>query len=336
MWQWLGVRRKKPSQASPTMSSLPRSGHQISHANEHLRADIDRLEEFLFVWLLGAPSNQAEATKAPLNAVGQKLAARISRGEIQSLPRQTGVLPQLTRAVANPAATRQEIAGIVLGDPSLTEQLLHIANSPYFMTGDRQIESVDHAIFLLGMEGIRSVISAAIMRPMMAARNNAEARFAHRSWHWGISCARASELIAQANGQDSNGLFIAGLLPALAYLCLYREIMALLKDEQAVNAGGHPGYLYPLIRENAWPFCLQIAEDWALPARYHALLLEAQRPSPVSPHTPLNDGIILGTREVLRHAHQRNLPEEQLRALLRLSDEQFEPVRRRLVAMLRD
>ncbi len=334
MWQWLARRRGKADPKPKRTSSLPSSGQQTNADSKQLRQDLENLEGFLFAWLLNLPGKLPEPPADRLDALGKQLASRLNLRRLQSLPRQTGVLPQLMRAVANPNVTRQDIATIVLDDPSLTEQLLHVANSPYFKPDDRHIESVDHAIFLLGMEGIRNVISAAVMRPMMAARSNAEARFAQRSWHWGISCARASELIAHSGGQDPNGFFICGLMPSLAYLTLYREIMAMASESGTGNPADIRGLLYPLIREHAWHLCLQIADAWELPPRYHAILLEAQRPSPVSPHTPLNDGIILATREVLRHSHQRNLSEDSLKALLRISDEQFETVRGQLLEML--
>jgi len=336
MWQWLARRRSKAEPEPRRTSSLPSSGHQIGENSDTLRQDLESLEAFLFAWLLDLSGKLPEPPADVLEPVGKQLSSRLNLRRLQSLPRQTGVLPQLMRAVANPNVTRQDIATIVLDDPSLTEQLLHVANSPYFKPGDRHIESVDHAIFLLGMEGIRNVISAAVMRPMMAARSNAEARFAQRSWHWGISCARASELIAHSQGQDPNGFFICGLLPSLAYLTLYREITAMASEPENGDPASIRSLLYPLIREHAWQLCLQIADAWELPPRYHAILLEAQRPSPVSPHTPLNDGIIFATREVLRHAHRRNLSEASLKALLRISDEQFQAVRGQLLEMLRN
>lgn len=65
-----------------------------------------------------------------------------------------------------------------------------------------------------------------------------------------------------------------------------------------------------------------------LPPKYHAQLLAAERPAPRQQHTPLNDGIIIGTREVLRHAHQRNMPEDDVLRITNISREQFTRVRK--------
>lgn len=57
---------------------------------------------------------------------------------------------------------------------------------------------------------------------------------------------------------------------------------------------------------------------------------------PGKKHTPLTDGMVIGTREVLRHANQRNLAEGDLPKVLRLSEDQINSVRRALQTMLRE
>ncbi len=56
--------------------------------------------------------------------------------------------------------------------------------------------------------------------------------------------------------------------------------------------------------------------------------MEAERPTPTQTHAPLNDGIILGTREILRHAHQRNMSEEDVLKLVHIGPEEFTRIRR--------
>ena len=209
----------------------------------------------------------------------------------------------------------------------MTDQLLQIANSPYFRTGDQSIDSVDQAVFVLGMDGIRNVISAAIMRPMMAARNSREALFAQRVWRWGLTCARSAELIAKIQGQDSSVYFMAGLLPALSYITLRRELQRVCRTESGL-AEPPPSLIHIALSRYQWATSQLLANEWGLPPHYHAQLLAAERPAPRQQHTPLNDGIIIGTREVLRHAHQRNMPEDDVLRITNISREQFTRVRK--------
>ncbi|MEX2474499.1 HDOD domain-containing protein [Marinobacter sp.] len=266
------------------------------------------------------------------NALDQ-LGERLSTSSIDELPRQPLTLPMLMRAISDESSDRHRLSDIILSDPALTDQLLQIANSPYFRPGDHPIESVDQAIFVLGIDGIRNVISAAVMRPMMVARNSREALFAQRAWRWGLACARSAELIARLQGQDTSAYFMLGLLPALSYMTLRRELQRIYRT-RAAGAEPEPAVIRQALARYQWPVSQLLANEWNLPPQYHAYLLAAERPAPGQTHTPLNDGMIIGTREVLRHAHQRNMAEEHLSAVIQLDEQQLQRVRQAILQML--
>lgn len=292
-----------------------------------------QLEENLFCWLLDTgPANlRAESTSS--DSVLQELEYRLANNKMEELPRQPMTIPMLMKALSDESGDRHKLSQIILGDPSLTDQILQVANSPYFRAGDHTIESVDQAVFILGMDGIRNVIAAAVMRPMMAARNSREALFSQRAWRWGITCARAAEFIARFQNEDASAHFTVGLLPALAYITIRRELQQICR---AQRSGEEPDVV--LIRNALaryqWVACQLIAKEWSLPPKYHAYLMAAERPAPDQEQTTLIDGMVIGSREVLRHAHQRNLPEEDLEKIVGLSAEQIGRVRTALKAVL--
>lgn len=294
-----------------------------------------QLEEHLFCWLLDCEPAVLRADLSGYEPVLEDLDHRLHNQAMEELPRQPGSLPMLMRALSDESADRHRLTEIILGDPSLTDQLLQIANSPYFRPGDHAIESVDQAVFVLGVDGIRNVISAAVMRPMMAARNSREALFGQRAWRWGLTCARAAELIARFHQEDTSAHFMVGLLPSLAYITIRRELQRICRA-QGGNSEPEPALIRHALARYQWSTCQLLANEWNLPPKYHAYLLAAERPVPRKAHTPLTDGMVIGTREVLRHAHQRNLAEEELPKVLRLSPEQISTVRRALQAMLRE
>lgn len=339
MWRlfnWLSPKHSKQKTPAPRQSRLLNAG-RISETgmSAETREALHNLEGHLFCWLLDVSPAQINQTSANEELVLAELERRLTKTALEELPRQPAVLPALMGALSDRDVQRSDLASIILGDPSLTDQLLHVANSPFFKPGEQQIESVEHAIFLLGIDGIRSVASAAALRPMMTARTSQEALFAQRVWRWGLSCARASELIANAQNTDANAFFMVGLLPSLAYITLRREVQRIYRAKLP-DVTVEPSVVRKALRRYDWRTAQIIAEKWSLPARYHAHLLAAERPSPRSEHTPLNDGIILGTREVLRHAHQRNLPDEVLRQAIPLDERQFDGVRSALLSMLRE
>lgn len=326
---WVSGLFSSPDPEQPLISTHLLNPAGIPDQDKPARAEqMHKLEEHLFCWLLDTTPGTLEGeldkeSGAMLDTLGQ----RVAKQSLEELPRQPMTLPMLTRALSDEKTDRKVLAGIILSDPSLTDQLLHVANSPMFHTGDKPVESVDQAIFLLGINGIRNVVSAALMRPMMAARNSREALFAQRVWRWGLTCARSAELVANLQGKDGSLYFMAGLLPALAYITLRRELLRIGRSATPA-AEPSPELIRQALSRYQWETAQVLANEWNLSPKYHARLMEAERPTPNQSQSPLNDGIIIGTREILRHTHQRNLAEEDILELIHVSPEQFARIRR--------
>lgn len=297
-----------------------------SCGSEHAR----QLEEHLFCWLLDTEPRQLAADVSDDSAVPERLRERLYNGHLQELPRRPMSLPMLMQALSDEYSDRQAITEIILQDPALTDQLLQVANSPWFRPSDSSIESVDQAVFLLGVDGIRDVISASIMRPLMTSRNSRESVFAQRCWLWGLACARAAETIARLRGEDASAHFMVGLLPSLAYLTLYRELARIFRRVHGPDQTPEPALIRQVISSHRWDVCQIMAREWQLPPKHHALLLAAEQPVTGREHPALTDGMLMGTREVLRSARQRNLGENELRELVSLDNESFVQVRRLL------
>ena len=293
-----------------------------------------QLEGHLFAWLMDVEPHALKAEVKDAEHAQHELEQRLKSRDLKELPRKPGSLPELLRALSSGNTERRKIADIILGDPALTEQLLQIANSPFFRRGNHHIESVDQAVFVLGIDGIRSVTAAAVIRPMMAARNSREALFAQRAWRWGLTCARATEMVAKKHGDDTSAHFVVGLMPALAYLTIRRELTHICRTQSEQEP--KPALLRLALARQQWVVCQQLANAWNLPPKYHAWLLSAERPAPQEPHPSLTDGLLLGTREVLRQARQRNLPEQELHRIIHLPPEQTAQISKALFDMLEE
>jgi hypothetical protein len=81
-------------------------------------------------------------------------------------PRRPLLLPELVRAVNDSDTTRKELAQMVARDPALVGSLLQIANSPIYRRGSQPVESLERALAVLGTQGTRSLVAAALMQPV--------------------------------------------------------------------------------------------------------------------------------------------------------------------------
>jgi HD-like signal output (HDOD) protein len=323
-----GSQRKGDPGSKGGSSSRTKAGAQNPHAVA--------LHQHLFCWLLDTRPQTLEADTENAEAMIAAMSKRLRAGKLNELPRQPMSLPMLMSALSDDTTTRQDLGNIILRDPALTDQLLKVANSPFFRPDKNIIETVDQAIFMLGMEGIRSVVSAALMRPMISARDVQEATFTARTWRWGMACARAAESIARLQGKDASIYFMAGLLPALAYITLYRETHRLIPADADGNLRKpKPAALHQILVHYQWPVARLIARTWGLSDRYQGLL---HRPESTrgTDDSALPDGVVIGTREVLRHGRQRNLAEEDLPGLVQLNADDIQTVQAALKPMLED
>ena len=327
--------KKQPAHAAQETRLFNHTAKSLAASDDTAAKPPPRLEEHLFCWLLDTQPALLNKSSTSPDKVLAELERRLQTNAMEELPRKPGTLPMLMRALSAETTDRKHLTDIILSDPSLTDQLLQVANSPQFKPGDYLIESVDQAVFVLGLNGIRNVIAAAVMRPMMAARNSSEALFAQRAWRWGLTCARSAEMIARIHNDDTSAHFMVGLLPSLAYITIRREIAAICRAEN-LDSEPEPALLRLALARHQWATCQLLANVWALPPKYHAWLLSAERPAPKQENWPLLDGLLVGTREVLRHARQRNLAEEDLLKIVHISPQQLDQVRAAVLSMLKE
>lgn len=334
--QWIddffGISKTKSQRA--TTSQVV---YAVNETNTPILVEVDEvsgsLQKSLLSWLLNVEPNQLEETDEHARAIVAQLESRITSDKLEELPRRPMILPMLLQSLSKEKSDRRDLVSIILKDPALTNRVLQVANSPFFRPGDQNIGSVDQAVFLLGHRGIKNVVSASIMQPMLAARDNAEVLFNERVWQWGMTCARSAEAVATSKGLDSGAHFLLGLLPALSYITLRREAQRLYKD-RCNREELPPGLFLAVINQFDWATARIVAQKWSLPSSFQASLPPTKRLTPPQSSTPLCNGIMLGTREILRHANHPTLTEEELRQVLLLEKPQFDRIRGAIAGML--
>ena len=127
-----------PQAASETRLFNPSSTSQPGNSNDE--GDIvGQLEDHLFSWLLDVEPARLRAGTDSGEKELAELERRLQMNEMEELPRKPGSLPMLMRALSNEATERKELTRIILSDPSLTDQLLQVANSPYFRSSEHVI-----------------------------------------------------------------------------------------------------------------------------------------------------------------------------------------------------
>ncbi|MBN2340931.1 MAG: HDOD domain-containing protein [Deltaproteobacteria bacterium] len=147
---------------------------------------------------------------------------------IDNLPTLPTAVAQLSKLIASPTASAKDFEKVIKPDPSLTANLLRLANSAYFGLR-REVTSVKQAITLLGNKRVFEIAASAgfsrVIPSVLPGYNIKSADF----WLHSIAVAVLAERLAtELRIQVPGLLFTAGLLHDLGKLA----IGSFLADEQ--------------------------------------------------------------------------------------------------------
>jgi len=146
--------------------------------------------------------------------------------EREYFPRRPMLLPKLLQAINDNESTRQELVRLIMEDPALAGAVLQRANSAYHRITPEPVESLDRAVFLLGTDGLRGLMAAAILQPVFRTPAGYFENFAAITWEQGERTAAAAEACARANA-DAEPIVarLLGLISLLANIVLFRLTM---------------------------------------------------------------------------------------------------------------
>ncbi len=109
-------------------------------------------------------------------------------------PRRPALMPQLLHAVNDPHAASEKISRIIAHDPVLTADVLRLANSSMNRTSPAPIETIQRAIVVCGVDALRGMLAAAMLRPVFRATRRNFPRLPRMLWERTERAARAAEL----------------------------------------------------------------------------------------------------------------------------------------------
>ena len=146
-------------------------------------------------------------------------------------PRRPMLLPKLLQAINDDESTRQELVRLIMEDPTLAGAVLQRANSAYHRVTPEPVESLDRAVFMLGTDGLRGLMAAAILQPVFRTPAGYFENFAGITWEQGERTANAAEACAKANA-DAEPIVagLLGLISLLANIVLFRLTMDKYRD----------------------------------------------------------------------------------------------------------
>lgn len=225
---------------------------------------------------------------AALAAIGDPSSQR------QYFPRRPNLLPELMRAINDEGVSVRQLVPIVARDPSLVGNLLKVANSSYYRVTQQAVETIERALVILGSDGLRSVMAAALMQPIFQVSGTGGAsRFPEVVWEHAVRSAHAA--IPHAALVERVNPFAAELLTlisGLAEIVLFRAILEHC-PRSAGREGVDPQVIASILDSQSASFAWHIGADWRLSEEMLAAL-EEQMVSSSEPATALGRSLRFG------------------------------------------
>ena len=267
-------------------------------ADAHADAEA-RLHSGLYALALHpALDGGAACNDALLEATRQALLSR--DWSARQLPRRPQLLPQLIQTVNDPESSARATAAIIGQDPVLTGNLLRIANSPAFRMQERPVDSLQRAITLVGTEGIRQIISAVLVQPVMHLQCSEFPQFSTIIWEHALLSSRAAADHARTvSQQDPFAAQWLGLTQGLGAALVMKQ---LLQEAQTLQVPLDYPSAEAVLRQWTLPVAQRVAAAWELPAPVHEALKETNADSPL-PRTLRFARAAAAASLLARHGH---------------------------------
>jgi HD-like signal output (HDOD) protein len=165
---------------------------------------------------------------------------------------------------------------LILEDPTLAGTTLKRANNAFYRLSPEPVESLDRAVSVLGVDGLRGLLSTAILQPVFRLPKGFFDRFADIVWEQAQRCAVCAQTYAEETGGEDP--FVAQLLAVLrelARLVLFR--ITLDKYRQSPNVLPRPEVFVRVMQKHRGRLAMDIAKTWQLSATSLDALHEQSR-----------------------------------------------------------
>jgi len=255
--------RKKSANGKPKQPLVESSGAATNSDPDQNTSQVS--DDDFYRQLL--PQTNTEKTlslpqKLIVQVVEENLFDKDSRHK--SVPHLPSIIPQLIRSLKDPTASSRDYTLIIRKDPSMSAGVLKLANSVYFNPTSNPISSIDIAVVKLGIEGLRSVLSAVVMRPMIQKKTPYFNEFGQRLWQHSMSSAICCELLAKSRGIDLYKAYLLGLSHNIGKITIFSEICQQMRALPSETKPDRSAFI-PLLQKKSDLLSYEIARDWQLP-----------------------------------------------------------------------
>lgn len=246
-------------------------------------------------WLFGAAQEDGLETSEAENRILHTLSGIASSptSGTELMRRMPGLIPQLLQSLRSETFSGADIARKISNDVVLVAAVIRLANGA-MLPGAQAISSVEHAVIVIGQEGLRQLITTVAFKPIIDLNSGHYTKLlAPRIWEQSERCAVANRALAEQLGVAPFDAFLAGLVQNAGLLVSLRMM------DQAAGAAkdlGSPMFCARLLRD-ARQVSAGIAQEWNFPAAITQAIRELDTLRKGAPLSPMGRVLSLGDHQ---------------------------------------
>jgi len=165
-----------------------------------------------------ATTSERKSYRPPWSPVSAETVA----GHAKTLASLPTIFFQVERAINHPSSSSTDIAKALSTDQGLSARLLRIANSAFYGFPQR-VESVDHAIRIIGTRQLHDLVLATVVLTQFRGVD-VNLVTMKSFWQHSFACGIAARALATLRRESNvEHFFVAGLLHDIGSLVLYQE-----------------------------------------------------------------------------------------------------------------
>lgn len=223
----------------------------------------DQVDYVFSSWLFEAENNPDVFTNKNEDTILAAIDETVKSAEsgAHMVRRMPGVIPQLLQSLRNPEFSGVDVARTIESDVVLVAEVLRMANSAAYNPGT-PIGGIDHAVLVLGQNGLRQLITGVAFKPIVNLKSGAFTRMvAPRLWLQSERCGFACRALARDELVDTLDAFLVGLIQNIGLTVSLRVIDKISDGRLPV---GSPTFCNALAAHGR-TLAVNIAREWHFP-----------------------------------------------------------------------
>ena len=153
---------------------------------------------------------------------------RLLRG-VEDFAPLPSVAMRVMSLVADPDTCAADLESVLQGDVALVAAVLKLANSVFYGLR-RQIDSLKHALLLLGKNEVQSIVLSQVLFQAFKVPDGEQKEIMVNVWKHSLECALAAECVADQCGDDGSVYFLGGMLHDIGKLVIVQKFLKDFED----------------------------------------------------------------------------------------------------------